>query len=66
MQNEKILLSESKPIFKKICGVEPTTRSLGLWARQGVKGTKLETVRVGSRHYTSETAIQKFLRDLNE
>jgi hypothetical protein len=36
------------------------------WALRGVKGTRLETVMVGGRRFTSIEAIQRFLTRLNE
>lgn len=39
--------------------------TLWRWIRTGRSGTRLETVRIGGRVYTSREAIQRFVRALN-
>lgn len=36
------------------------------WASQGVKGTRLETVRIGEHRFTSAEALQRFVDRLTE
>lgn len=40
----------------------PTT--VGRWATRGVRGIRLETVRIGGRLYTSAEAVQRFVAAL--
>lgn len=44
----------------------PHPSTLNRWARAGIGGVKLETVKVGGRRYTSIEAIQRFLASLND
>ncbi|MFM7151875.1 MAG: DUF1580 domain-containing protein [Gemmataceae bacterium] len=52
-------------------GLHPTVSTLKRWASEGVdlrNGNPriyLETIRVGSRHYTTLPAIQRFIEALN-
>lgn len=43
----------------------PNPAKLARWARFGVRGTKLETVVVGGRRYTSPAAVRRFIERLN-
>ena len=44
----------------------PHITTLMRWALRGVKGVRLETVKVDGRRFTSLEAIQRFLARLNE
>ena len=42
----------------------PHVSTLHRWARRGVKGVRLDTVRIGGRRYTSIEAVQRFAAGL--
>jgi hypothetical protein len=44
----------------------PSAASLWRWALKGLRGTKLETVLIGGRRYTSDAAFDRFVRSINE
>jgi hypothetical protein len=50
---------------KQIPG-RPHLSSLHRWANRGVRGVKLETVRVGNRRFVTQEAIDRFLAELNK
>jgi hypothetical protein len=54
-------LSHASPLFPT--APHPTT--LWRWAREGVGGVKLETIRVGGRRFVTRTAVDEFLRATN-
>ena len=37
--------------------------SMERWIRKGIRGTQLETVLLGNRRYTSQQAIDRFIRN---
>jgi hypothetical protein len=43
----------------------PHISTLHRWANPGVKGVRLETVRLGGRRFTSVEALQRFTERLN-
>ena len=53
-------------------GLHPSVATLKRWASKGVdlrNGTPrihLETIRIGRRHYTTPSAIQRFIEALND
>ena len=44
----------------------PTVRTVWRWSSRGVRGVRLQTLKVGGRTYTSREALQRFLVELNE
>lgn len=46
-------------------GVPVSYRSVHGWTRAGIKGRKLETLRVGGRIVTSKAALESFFHALN-
>ena len=42
-------------------GSRPSYTTWWRWCRRGVRGIKLETVLLGGRRYTSETAVKEFV-----
>jgi hypothetical protein len=47
-------------------GKQPHTTTLYRWAKQGFRGVKLETIRVGGTLCTSMEALQRFCERLSE
>jgi hypothetical protein len=43
----------------------PAASTVWRWAREGVRGVTLETVRVGGRRFTSAEAVRRFIDRLN-
>ena len=52
-----LCLTESAKLFPVPC----SRATLERWVRRGVRGVRLETVRIGNRRFTSEQAIRRFL-----
>ena len=44
---------------------EPHLVTIRRWVASGVRGTRLKTVKVGNRVYTTRDAIQQFVKDSN-
>jgi len=44
----------------------PTVRTLWRWSSKGVRGVRLQTLKVGGRTFTSREALNRFLAELNE
>lgn len=57
--------------IRQVCDRVPGKRGVVVyhtvwhWMRQGVRGVKLESVRVGGRVYSSEEALKRFLAALS-
>lgn len=62
LENEAQILFTETP---KYLPEQVTKQTLYSWARNGVRGVKLETLKVGGRFYTSVPAIRRFLAALN-
>jgi len=52
------------PILR-VNGSNPNSSALSKWGSKGVRGVRLETIRVGGATCTSLPAIERFLRRLN-
>ncbi|NLS96312.1 MAG: DUF1580 domain-containing protein [Planctomycetaceae bacterium] len=50
----------------KFLPTRPNASTIWRWATKGVRGVRLETVRVGGFHYVSEEALEAFLEATNE
>ncbi|MHB1033521.1 MAG: DUF1580 domain-containing protein [Pirellulales bacterium] len=48
-----------------IVATNPTRTTVWGWARHGVNGIRLESVRIGGRVRTSREAVERFLEALN-
>lgn len=63
------LLNEPLIPAKEACKIVPggpiELQMLLRWARQGIRGVKLEVYRRGGRVFTSAAAVQRFLAQLN-
>ena len=44
---------------------EPHLVTIRRWVASGVRGTRLKTVKVGNRVYTTRAAIPQFVKDSN-
>lgn len=63
---EKVItFAEAAKICPQIDGKRPSTVTIWRWATKGVRGVRLEHVRVGRRMVTTEEAINTFFRDLS-
>lgn len=59
--NEKLLtMAQAAAMCPSINGKRPHAISLWRWAKKGLKGVKLEHVRVGRYLCTTETALNEF------
>ena len=47
------------------CPGRPSIRTVWRWMRRGAKGTRLESVTIGGRRYTSREALERFIRSQN-
>jgi hypothetical protein len=64
---KEILLSFSqaaKRLPQKDDGKPRHPNTVGRWAREGLDGVILETIRIGGRRYTSQEACQRFFEAL--
>jgi hypothetical protein len=62
------LLREELHLLAKVGDLLPSRphRSTGIrWADRGVRGSRLETVTIGGRRYTSREALARFIARLN-
>ena len=57
LEESLIDLTEATKCFP----VKISRATLERWVRRGVRGVRLETVRIGNRRFTSEQAIRRFL-----
>lgn len=56
----------AKHLPRRSGGKHPHPSTLFRWAKQGVRGVKLETIRVGVSLCTSKEAIQRFCNALSD
>jgi hypothetical protein len=67
MNNEELLsLVEATKTIPPIDGKRPHASSLWRWASKGVRGVKLEHLRVGRRVVTTREALQRFFQAVAE
>lgn len=60
-----VTFTEAAKICPTLNGKRPSTVTIWRWATKGVRGVRLEHVRVGRRMVTTEEAINTFFRDLS-
>lgn len=67
LERESILglVSASKHL-PEIEGRRPHLSTVWRWIHRGIKGAKLESVRIGGRVYTSKEAIDRFQTKLDD
>ena len=63
-QEELLSLSESCAALPRIDGKRPHTSTIWRWCRKGVRGVRLEHVRLGHRICTSRAALNRFANAL--
>lgn len=63
-------LNEEKPFnfstISKQHPIRPSVPTLWRWALRGLRGVRLETIKVGGRRYTTFEAIDRFASRLTE
>lgn len=57
-------LREAAKSLPAIAGTTPAASTLHRWCRRGVKGCRLEYVRVGRNMATTQSALNRFLESL--
>ena len=60
------LLLEEKPLLDlteatKYLPIKCSRATIERWIRRGVRGVRLETILIGSRRFTTEAALRRFL-----
>ena len=66
-QTEKVLsLADATQVVPEIEGRRPCVSTLWRWAKHGVRGTRLEYLRIGNRLCTSVEALSRFSQRLAE
>ena len=67
MQKEKVYsLSQSAKIVPSLDGKPIHTSTLWRWCKKGLKGVRLEYIRIGTRICTSKEALSRFFVALAE
>jgi hypothetical protein len=67
LYNETLVtFTEAAKRVPRINGRRPHPSSFYRWATRGLKGAKLETLKVGGRLCTSLEAVERFFRELAE
>ena len=67
LRNEKLLsLTDAARAVPAIDGRRPHTSTIWRWCRRGIRGIRLEYLRLGHRVVTSEAAIGRFAQRLAE
>ena len=57
-----LTLSQARAELKNLTGNRPDKGTLARWIHKGIRGTKLEAVRLGGRNiYTSTQALTRFI-----
>ncbi len=63
-KEELLTFSEAAACLPRIKGKKIAISSVWRWARKGIKGVRLECVRVGGRFFTSKEALERFAKKL--
>lgn len=61
-----VTFTEATAIIPKFNGRKMHASSLWRWARKGVRGVRLETLRLGGRYVTTVEAIERFAKTLSQ
>ena len=62
IQQKSISLSEAALLIGRIHGQKPSYTTLWRWAKKGLNGHILETIRIGRTFRTTPAAIDRFLK----
>jgi len=66
IENVMSLANAAKTLPRRRQGKKPHVSTLFRWASRGVRGVRLETIRVGGTICTSTEALQRFCNALTE
>jgi hypothetical protein len=61
LTEDLVTLQEARSELYKLTGRRPDKATLYRWCLKGVRGTKLEHVRLGDRMFTSLQALTRFI-----
>lgn len=61
LTEDVISLSETQSEIQKITKRRPDKATLTRWIHRGVRGTRLEAVRLGNQIFTSRQAVTRFI-----
>ena len=67
VENETLLtLTEATKVLPKVNGRKPAVSTLWRWCRRGLRGVRLEYLRIGRNIVTSPQALHRFFAALAE
>ena len=67
IHNETVLsLTEATKVLPRLNGKRPSISTLWRWCRKGLRGVRLEYIRLGRSIATSEEALNRFFEALAE
>ena len=61
LSEDVVTLLEARQEIKKVTGKRPDKTTLYRWCLRGIRGVRLEHVRLGDRIYTSKQALTRFI-----
>ncbi len=61
-----ITLTEAADMIGRIYGHKPSVATVWRWAKKGLCGCRLATIRIGRRYRTTTTAVREFVERLSE
>ena len=64
-QQRVLTLSQAAALIGNYLGRKPSISTCWRWTLKGVRGSKLESIRVGGKVYTTEPAIRTFITTLS-
>jgi hypothetical protein len=60
-----LTLAEAATLIGQKFGIKPSVQTIWRWAKKGVDGQMLESVRIGRRIRTTDEAVEQFLKRLS-
>ncbi len=64
-QDSPLSLSEAAAMIGRSCGKKPSASTCSRWVLKGVRGVRLEAVRIGGKFYTTTVAVNEFINQLS-
>lgn len=65
LHNEEVLtFSEAARIVPRVNGNRVNRGTVSRWAKLGIRGVRLDSLRLGGRYVTSREALDRFLREV--
>ncbi len=64
-QDSSLSLPEAAAMIGKYCGKKPSASTCSRWVIKGVRGVRLEAVRIGGKFYTTAVAVHDFVNQLS-